>query len=358
VPSSVDPITKFALAMPLADRAPEYADRARYAAPFFILGCRRSGTSLVSQLLDNHSRLAVYHETQYYPLFHSNLPFYGDLRRATNLSRLIGDLRESLRLQGVDPPSRDDLLINLVSPTFEGVLATLLGLYAHRQGKTLGGDKTPDHHAYLAEILKNLSGSPVIFVLRDPRDTVRSIRKAFDTSLDGAIRLWNEAFLSYKRFSDKVHPVRYEELVRNPAQVLDGVCALLGEKYEPSMLRFFERVPERFRSLAHVEKLVGPIDVGSIGSFRELPRSEVQQIEAACAEGMEALGYAFSSNPISSRAPVPPDKLGWAAFLLDRLRYYRGRPDRMRRGWFRWKILFRARARYILTLVWLRRIQE
>ena len=123
----------------------EHAEGPRPAAPFFIVGCRRSGTSLVSQLLDNHSRLAVYHETQYYPLFRSNLPFYGDLRRSANLSRLIGDLRESLRLQGVDPPDPDELLSKLVTPTFEGVLATLLNVYAHRQGKVLGGDKTPDH---------------------------------------------------------------------------------------------------------------------------------------------------------------------------------------------------------------------
>ena len=42
-----------------------------------IMGCPRSGTTLVSQILDAHSRLAIYQETNYYTLFRPDRHLYG-----------------------------------------------------------------------------------------------------------------------------------------------------------------------------------------------------------------------------------------------------------------------------------------
>lgn len=309
--------------------------------PFFVVGCPRSGTSLVSQLLDNHPRLAVYHETQFYPVFRPHLRYYGDLRRPANARRLIADLREWLQLQGVMPPDADEL----VAPTFEGVLAALLAAHARRQGKRRGGDKTPEHHRFLDEILAGLPDSPVIFVVRDPRDTVRSFSKAFGASTTDAARAWNRAYESYRRHRDRVLLVRYEDLVSDPTRVLAGACDLLGESYEPVMLEFFEHVPDRLRSLPNAERLTSPISTGSVGSFRDLPDTEIALIERECAAGMLDLGYEPTGPAVPVAEPEPPRPL---SFALERLRYYWGRPDRMRFGWFRWKILLRTRGRHLI----------
>ena len=314
----------------------------REPVPFFIVGCPRSGTSLVSQLLDNHPQLAVYHETQYYPVFRPHLPYYGDLSREADARALIGDLRAWLRLQGATPPPAEQLMAS----SFEGVLSALLGAYARSQGKARAGDKTPEHHTHLAEITTKLPHSPVIFVIRDPRDTIRSFRKAFGASIEDAARAWNRAFASHQRFSDRVQTVRYEELVQDPAGVLAPVCAALGTDFEPQMLRFYERVPERLRSLPNVERLTSPVSAGSVGSYRELPATEIRRIEELCAEGMATLGYEFSGarpRVAPHIAAAPP---GRRAFVRERVRYYWRRPDRMRMGWFRWRIVIHARARH------------
>lgn len=322
----------------------------KLSPPFFVMGCQRSGTTLVARILDSHSRIAVYLGTHYYLLFGPDRHRYGDLRKSSNLMRLIDDLREDTRVRGVNPPEAHEFLEALVAPTFEGVLTTFLHLYAQRQGKVRSSDKTPEHYFYLSEILEKFPESPVIFTMRDPRDAVLSIRKGMGTSLDGSIWAWSQAFLSYQRASRPVHLVRYEDLVRKPAETVEAMCAFLGERYEPTMFQYFEHTPVRFHTMSHHWKLFKPVDAGSIGNFRQMPTHEIERIEAACAAGMEAMGYPctiFRPKVVKIRAPKKRSLLN---FLLDRLHYYRWDRARWRRGWCHWKRVLRVRARYWLML--------
>ena len=321
-------------------------------SPFFIVGCTRSGTTLISRILDSHSRLAVYHESHFYHLLRKDLHRYGDLRQPANLRRFVADVREVLRRQRkMEPPGEQEFLEALVAPTFEGVLATVLQLYARLQGKLRGGDKTPGHHSYLQEITEKLPDSPVIFVMRDPRDVVLAIREKFGISLKGATALWNAAFISYEKFSHWVHLVRYEKFVQQPTEGVEAMCAYMGERYEADMLRFYDRIPDRLAKIRFNQDLLGPVDPRHIGRFREMPPREIERIEAACATWMEALGYDFIGPTPKARPITPPTTF---EFVMDRLRYYRWDWGRWRRGWTRWKIVLRLRARYFLSLGWLR----
>ncbi len=318
-------------------------DPDRFHRPLFIVGSPRSGTTLFSQILDNHSRIAVYHETHYYPLFRPDFHRYGDLQRLPNLKRFIEDVREVTRVQGfMVPPTTQEFLEALVEPSFEGVFATLLWLHARRQGKIRCGDKTPGHHAYLAEILDKFLNSLAIFILRDPRDVVFSIQRAFGTSLKGSIWTWNQAFRDYLRFSHRVHLVRYEDLVAEPRETVEAACSFIGEAFEAEMFRYTERIPRRLAARPIFTKLVKDVDADSVGGYRQLPPQEIQRIEALCAEGMEALGYPFTASKPKSVAMSAPSKID---FLLDRLRYYGWDRKRWRRGWMRWKIVLRLRTR-------------
>lgn len=321
--------------------------------PVFVMGCQRSGTTLLARILDSHSRVAVYLGTHYYLLFGPDRHRYGDLGKSPNLLRLIGDFREAMRVRNVPPPDTDEFLEALVEPTFEGVLATFLRLNARQQGKARSADKTPEHYLYLNQILDDFPDSPVIFTMRDPRDTVLSIRKGMGTSLDGSIQAWNQAFSSYQRASRPVHLIQYEQLVTQPAQTLEAMCRYLGEQYEPAMLRFFEHTPERYRSLHHHRKLFRSVDSQSIGKFRQMPDGEIKRIEYACQSGMDAMAYPYTAGRPKSLITVviqSPKKRNFFAFLMDRLRYYRTDRERWRRGLTHWKSSFRVRARYLLLL--------
>jgi hypothetical protein len=105
--------------------------------------------------------------------------------------------------------------------------------------------------------------------------------------------------------------VRYEELVRNPVDVVQAACEFLGERYEPTILRFFETVPDHVGDIPCHTKLLTPIDAASVGSFNQMSSDEIAHIEAACREGMEAMGYPlrFPNRTIRSDGAESPDAL-------------------------------------------------
>jgi len=322
------------------------------SAPFFIVGCTRSGTTLIAQILNSHSRLAVYHESHFYHLLRQDLHRYGNLEQSSNLRRFLRDVREVLeRQRKMTVPMEDELLEALVEPSFAGVLATILSLYAQQHGKNRGGDKTPGHHSYLQEITEQLPDSRVIFLLRDPRDTVLAIREKFDISLKGATALWNAAYLSYTKFSHRIHLVQYEQLVHHPTESVQAICAYLGEDYEPDMMRFFERIPNQLTRIKYNQDLLAPVNPSHIGRFREMSTDEIKRVEAACGIGMEALGYDFSGTKPRILPIKAPTRL---EFIADRLRFYGLNRHRWRRGWIRWKVVLRLRLKYFLSLAWLR----
>lgn len=320
--------------------------------PFFLVGARRSGTTLLSRILDSHPRLAVYHESFLYSIFKAELPWYGSLDEDSHLHRLIQDVREVLGTQIDDVPSLDRIRAVLQRRTLGGVLAALLHLHASAQGKRRGGDKTPEHHHFIGDILDTGISAQVAFIMRDPRDTVLSIRRTFATSVEGAAHVWLNAFMSFRRWRDHVHLVRYETLVREPEPAIEALCEFLGEPYDPVMLEFFHHVPEAFRNRLGGEKLGGPIDPGSIGNFRKMTSSEIGAIERICGPGMEEMGYervheTGPAGPVVEAARPRQSRTRW---VIDRLKYYGFKRARWVRGWARWKVMLRVRLLYLARL--------
>lgn len=329
-----------------------HPENERANAPFFIMGCRRTGTTLVSQILDSHSRLASYHESYFYNIFRKELRWYGDLADRRRLRALVDDVRVVIQGQGGNPPDTDDLLRATDSATFEGVLAALLRLYAQGRGKARGGDKTPEHHLYLEEILTKLPASPVIFLVRDPRDTAHSVRRTMDVGLhDGAVA-WNTALASLHSAVRPVHVLKYEDLVVRTAEEVKAVCAHLGEPYEESMLEFFSNVPDRFLHRRGGEKLGKCIDAGAVGGYRRhLSATEIHLVESVCGAGMERMGYEFDgprSKSIISMSPVR-SKQSFPRLVRERARYYGFHRERWRRGMLRWRMMIGVRLRYIVA---------
>ena len=328
--------------------------RGTVTAPFFIMGCRRTGTTLVSQILDSHSRLASYHESYLYNIFRPELHWYGDLADRRCLDALIADVRQVIRGQRAEPPGADELARAIASPTFESVLAALLQLYAESRGKMRGGDKTPEHHLYLDEILAKLPHSPVIFLMRDPRDAAHSLRRTMDVTLEDGARAWNAALLSLRGARRPVLLVKYEDLVVQPAEHVRKLCAHLGEAYEEGMLEFFTRIPDRFRNRRGGEKIDKPVDAGAVGGYRRhLSEREIAVVESMCGEGMDEMGYAFHGAPPAVRGPVGAARTprAFPILVVERLRYYGFHWERWRRGMVRWRMMLRARTRYVVRAV-------
>jgi len=323
-----------------------------HPVPFFIMGSPRSGTTLVAQILDAHSRLSVYFEMSYHVTFRPLARLYGDLGDERNRRRFVRDVLDHLRVQRAETPSIGEVEQALVAPTFEGILETLLGLQARQQDKLRGGEKTPLNYLYLDDIRSGFPDSPVIYLMRDPRDVVLSMRKAWNMSNSDATRVWNQAYLKFAQGpSAGVHLVRYEQLVREPAATTEAICRALGESFEPEMVATSRRVPKQLEAIRHLDltKLGGAVVTSSVGNYKELGGPEIREIEAACAMGMEAMGYEFT-GPAPEITPPVIEGTGFLRHAVDRLRYLGHNPERWRRGLFRWRMALMVRLRYVVRL--------
>lgn len=60
--------------------------------PFFIVGCPRSGTTLLQILLDSHPDITIPPESQIFIRFSPIFKFYGDLGKPENIKRFVSDL--------------------------------------------------------------------------------------------------------------------------------------------------------------------------------------------------------------------------------------------------------------------------
>ena len=329
--------------------------------PFFIVGCRRSGTTLVERILNSHSRLAVYYETYFFPLFSRELRFFGDLRSQANLEYFIDNFRAIIRIQGVEPPSTEAIRRLLHQPVASEVFGAFLHLFATGQDKSRGGEKTPEHHRFLAEMTQWFPDSPIVFVVRDPRDTIVSIRRVFGAKTREGIHSWNEAVRNLMAHRERVFLVRLEDLVSDPRGGVRHLCSGVGEDFEEGMLRFFQSVPACFTKQKGKELLGKPITDAVVGQFRSLPDDEIARIEEACSFGMKFLGYSpVCVTPTAQlRTLAPPEpRVSTARSIMERLRYYGLNAERWQRGAARWRLSIRVRSRYYFRRLGSRRSAE
>ena len=215
-------------------------------APIFVVGMPRSGTTLLSALLDAHSRIAITPETHFYTRCGGGRP--GE----TTVEDVWTRLRQQPGVQ--DMQLTDEEIEGLWSqvPAAEravpsDLLRALGTTYAARTGADTWGEKTPDHLAHVPTLLRDFPRAAVLCIVRDPRDVWLSLRGMpwNEDSLPEAAWTWRRYAQKSARwqetFPDRFREVRYEDLLVRPAHLLREVTAWLGVSFEEQMLRFHQQ---------------------------------------------------------------------------------------------------------------------
>ncbi len=276
----------------------------------WIVGVPRSGTTLLRFMLDAHSQLAVPPETGFVPAL-AALAHEGDDARVRFLSTLLGfeswpdfHLDESRFVKGVEA---------LQPFTTSAGLRTFYRQYAERFGKERFGDKTPSYGLHLAAIQDLMPEAHFVHILRDGRDVAISVRPLWFSpgpSFEDAARDWADRIRRTRSEAARCRKyleVRYEDLVSAPEAVLRRVCDFLELGFEPGMLAYYTRVPERISEhecrgglapLTKRERLEQqwmtqfPPDSSRIGRFRaEMPEEAQARFREAASGMLEELGY-------------------------------------------------------------------
>ena len=284
--------------------------------PFFIFGCPRSGTSLLSAMLGAHPNLAIPDESHLYDNIYPIVERHGKLSHASTRTQLVAEI---LRTEHIKmwrpPPSLAKTLGAITRPDFHGIVDGLLGAWASTHGKPRWGEKTPQHTLRWRTILAGFPNAQVIHLIRDGRDVMLSYKAAFfgpKHVYPLAIR-WQQylaaaeearAFLGKKAFLQ----VRYEDLLAAPEEELKRICTFLGEKFAPEMLAFYQDCSTARRDQRNARNLRSPVMTGNTGKWRtQMTKRELRIFEAVA--GISLARHAYG------RALGDPQVSRWEALV-------------------------------------------
>ncbi|MGL4745787.1 MAG: sulfotransferase family protein [Dermatophilaceae bacterium] len=250
-------------AQPALDLQPDSADEPETAAtptggrPIFIVGCQRSGTTMLRLMLDSHPRISCGPETRFLEGFEP----------------IFADDWKRLSQYGFS----EDEWVRRIREFFEGVQTD----YARSRGKQRWADKTPRYAMNLPLVLRIFPDAQIVHVIRDPRDVAVSHRKRFGywSCLKSTVK-WPRYVGAARGAArelpaDSYREVRYEHLVADPAATLHDLLDWVGEPWDPAVLEFDKGghdVPARYHAQLAARQASagtdGAVYASRVGSYR------------------------------------------------------------------------------------------
>ena len=298
----------------LDSRSPQSAS----ATPFFIVGAARSGTSLLSRIMNSHPHIAVPFESHIYSTFLPWMKHYGDLSNEGHMARLLDDILSTEMLRHWSPqPDRIATLHGIRRHDLHGLIDSLFSTWAEAQGKKRWGEKTPSHIRHWRQIVQGFPEARFVHIVRDGRDvSISWIDARFGPkNIFYAARYWKR-YLAHVRDlraavpASRLIDVDYASLLAKPERTLQRICDFLGESYDPAMLEYYRGAAPYPTDARNVVTLEKPILRQNAGKWRgALSDDELRVFEATAGDMLEEYGYERVT-----RAP--------RIHLAERLRYH------------------------------------
>jgi hypothetical protein len=294
----------------MAKKAREEKSPNHGANPFvFIVGCPRSGTTLLQRIVNAHPQIAVTPETQWLPRFFNQQVGCTPEGRVT--PDLVPQLLEHPRFAdlGISRPELERLLGNGEPATYAGFVSGLFDRYGQAQGKPLAGDKTPGYVRKIRILHALWPRAKFVHLIRDGRDVCLSTldwkRKAdrladlyptwAEEPVVTAALWWDEHVRRGRKQGRRLggrlyYEIRYEALVARPEEECARLCAFLGVPYDPAMLCFHEGRTSTEPGLSRKDAWL-PITPGLRDWRTQMAPENVDLFEAAAGPLLDELGY-------------------------------------------------------------------
>ncbi len=268
---------------------------------FFIVGCGRSGTTLLQSMLLSHPSMVIPPETKFYGAFVERQWLLPRLDTEDGFRKAIKAVWDDQRRRGIETELETLERLALAGQrTWDGLLLALLAAYAMKHGAERVGEKSPIHTHYVGELSRAFPGAKFIHILRDPRAVMLSRMTAgFGTSLIGPnIERWRRAIDMHRQFAaplgDRYLLVKYEDLVTDPAATLAKVCRLIDLEMLPQMLEPHKREKTGFapRSKEWMSNTLKPISTSSLEKWKKAMKPQhIALTEFALRDEMREVGY-------------------------------------------------------------------
>jgi sulfotransferase family protein len=275
----------------------------------FVVGCGRSGTTLLRLMLDAHPDLAIPPESHFLSRFGHAVDRYRAPGGGVDPERLAGDILRTKNFAAWGVPEYDvrSRVRSLSSPaSFADVIDAVYTAYAEPRGASRWGDKTPRYVMDIPLFDRLIPGSRFVHIVRDGRDVAMSLRSVRFGPNDpmGAAGFWARRVRAGRRDGGRLGAgryaeTRYEALIADPERELRAICGVLDLPWDRAMLDYHRGVdaalPEDRRPQHRHEDR--PPTAGLRDWRTQMPPAEVAAFEAVAGDLLDELGYERGAPP-------------------------------------------------------------
>ncbi|MCE2928428.1 MAG: sulfotransferase [Candidatus Caenarcaniphilales bacterium] len=270
--------------------------------PIFIVGCPRSGTTILASLLNNHSQIASATEMHFFNYISKQKKYNWGKLDKQSLTMLLDESRiiDFCTHGNLDKNTLLDALLAAPSTDKKTIFTILANNFIASKNKFRFCEKTPQHLLNVEEILNIFPDAKIIYLVRDGRDTVNSLMKMpwRPQGLLNNSRFWKQYVTIGTRLQNKYSSqpqsfktIKYEDLLTLPKQTLKEICQFIELPYEESLSKQNENVFSEWEA-SWKHKASEELDSTRIGAWqKELSDQDQILINWHLSKSLKALGY-------------------------------------------------------------------
>lgn len=290
--------------------------------PVFVLGCPRSGTTLLYHMILSAGNFAVY-ETES-NVFNLLVPHFGDLSVRRNREALMKVWLGSklFTRSGLEAREIEKKILEECRSGGD-FLRIVMEEIARRQGVERWAECTPDHMFYLPAIKRAFPEALVVHILRDGRDAALSLEKqgwirpfpwdrGKSVLVAGLYWQWmvNKGRASGSALGVDYTEIHFEDLIQNPRPVLARLSEFIGHDLDYDRILKVGigsvRDPNTSFQKESDNKVFNPV-----GRWRRhFATEELAVFESMVGRTLETLGYELATKGTRG------DESGWKGMRL------------------------------------------
>lgn len=225
---------------------------------FFLVGCPRSGTTLLQSLIASHPRITSFPESHFFSKVQAKWRWLRALGIAswTARSHLVSYFKEIEQEELLQRSLRWGMMS---IGAYVDAYVRGLDAVARRRKVPFWLEKTPQHLHYVENIQRYVPKTSIIHIVRRGEDVVASLFEVTrrhpeewggERDVQACLRRWKndiELTLQYSCVSNHV-VLHYDDVVQNTEASLQRVCWHLGVDYDPKMMEQYKETAQQVRT--------------------------------------------------------------------------------------------------------------
>jgi len=279
------------------------------------MGCHRSGTNLLYDMLLSAGGFAIYRG--YLPIYKTFVPLYGSMENRSNREKIVANWLRSkgFRRTGLDAGNISGRIVNDCRSAGD-FIRTVMDAIAQNQSVPRWAVYDPDNVLHMERVKRDIPNALFVHIIRDGRDIALSLKKMggfaplpWDRSTTPALAataLYWQWMVRKGRESGAKMPgdyieIHYEDLIVKPHETLKTLGAFLDHDLDYDRIRNaglgrLSETNSSFREEGRKE------DIQPLGRWKErLSVQDIAAIEGAVGSCLQETGYELSL-PASDRA--------------------------------------------------------